>query len=159
MWIYWLQCRKPCSLTCSSVKFLWRNLLESLSAEVDITLYEKDKHECEVHGIDSGLISNIKTKTDSITKVQSLNILSFYLLTVWQNRLERDAVVTACTSFRGQSLLGCYATLTGKSLMFLRIIVPSSVGPGTFLGLLDLEDEVTVILTTNQFTIDPSTWS
>lgn len=45
--------------------------------KVDITLYEKEKHECEVHGIDSGLISSIKTKTDSITEVQCLNILSF----------------------------------------------------------------------------------
>jgi len=37
--------------------------------------------------------------------------------------------------------------------------VHSSSGPGTFLGLLDLQDEVTVILTTNQLTVDLSTWS
>ena len=37
--------------------------------------------------------------------------------------------------------------------------MPSSSGPGTFLGLLDVEDEVTVILMTNQLTTDPSTWS
>ena len=73
--------------------------------------------------------------------------------------MERETVVTACTSIRGQSLLGWYAPLSGKLLMFCRIIVASSSGTGTFLGLLDLEDEVTVILMTNQLTIDPSTWS
>ena len=62
--------------------FFCRNLLKGVSSEVDITLYEQEKHECEVHGIDSGLISSIKTKTDSITEVQCLNILIFYLPTV-----------------------------------------------------------------------------
>jgi hypothetical protein len=76
------------------------------------------ENECEVHGIDSDLISSIKTKADSITEVQCLNVLSFYLPAVWQNRMARDTVVTACKSFRGQSLLGYYATLTGKLLMF-----------------------------------------
>jgi hypothetical protein len=83
---------------------------------------------CIIHILNTGCAKfkrkfrrlKVKTKTDSITKVQCLNILSFYLLTVWQNRMERDAVVTACTSFRGQSLLGCYATLTGKLLMFMK---------------------------------------
>jgi len=42
--------------------------LESLSAEVAIMSYEQEKHECEVQGIDSGLISGIKTKIDSITE-------------------------------------------------------------------------------------------
>jgi hypothetical protein len=42
--------------------------LGSLSAEVDITLYEQEKHECDVHGIGSGLISSVKTKIDSITE-------------------------------------------------------------------------------------------
>jgi hypothetical protein len=56
--------------------------LESLSAEIDITLHEQEKHECEVRGLDSGLISSINTKTDSVTEVQCLNILSLYLPTV-----------------------------------------------------------------------------
>ena len=109
--------------------------------------------------IDCVLISSIKTKTDSITEVQCLNILSLYLRTVWQKRTEKETVVTASTWCRGQSLLGCYATLTGKLFLFWRIIVPSSSGPGTSLGLLNFEDEVTLILTTHQVTIDPSPWS
>jgi hypothetical protein len=48
-----------------------------------------------------------------------------------KSKIKIDTVVTACTSCRGQSLLG-YATVTGKSFMFEGSYYPHLQGQALF---------------------------